>query len=253
MRRITGRQSRTSDQLRELVVVPRPFGFDVLVERHAPVPRAEITAQRRSDIKELRHEFRRGLARHRHEVAARPLAAGIIKVLAIRLLAGAVQFQAAVALRDDASQGRARVLRDVVVHQILPLAPAVDVLRRAAAAFCRAGVAAVRRCFLCLDGEEEQRERLGHAFAGAPIHATGTTRIDGVLRRNYCRTKVRRCALLCQQFRSVAPKTTRQAKAAAMQESSRIKGCKVAVIASGGNIDREVYAAVLNGETFSAK
>ena len=42
------------------------------------------------------------------------------------------------------------------------------------------------------------------------------------------------------------------AYAAAMQESSRIKGCKVAVIASGGNIDREVYAAVLNGETFAA-
>ena len=43
------------------------------------------------------------------------------------------------------------------------------------------------------------------------------------------------------------------AYAAAMQESSRIKGCKIAVIASGGNIDREVYAAVLNGETFDAK
>ena len=42
------------------------------------------------------------------------------------------------------------------------------------------------------------------------------------------------------------------AYAAAMQESSRIKGCKVAVIASGGNIDREVYAAVLNGKTFAA-
>ena len=77
------------------------------------------------------------------------------------------------------------------MHQVLPLAPAVHVLRRAAAASCRAGVAAVRRCFLGLDGEEEQRERLGHAFAtrrrgvvaGAPIiHATGTTRIDGVLR-----------------------------------------------------------------------
>jgi threonine dehydratase len=38
-----------------------------------------------------------------------------------------------------------------------------------------------------------------------------------------------------------------------MQESSRINGYKVAVIASGGNIDREVYAAVLNGETFAAK
>ena len=42
------------------------------------------------------------------------------------------------------------------------------------------------------------------------------------------------------------------AYAAAMQESSRIKGYKVAVIASGGNIDREVYAAVLNGEAFTA-
>ena len=40
--------------------------------------------------------------------------------------------------------------------------------------------------------------------------------------------------------------------AAVMQESSRVKGCKVAVIASGGNIDREVYAAVLNGEAFTA-
>ena len=43
------------------------------------------------------------------------------------------------------------------------------------------------------------------------------------------------------------------AYAAAMQESSRIKGCKVAVIASGGNIDREVYAAELNGESFATK
>ena len=42
------------------------------------------------------------------------------------------------------------------------------------------------------------------------------------------------------------------AYAAVMQESSRVKGCKVAVIASGGNIDREVYAAVLNGEAFTA-
>ena len=42
------------------------------------------------------------------------------------------------------------------------------------------------------------------------------------------------------------------AYAAAMKESSKIKGCKVAVIASGGNIDREVYAAVLNGKTFAA-
>ena len=42
------------------------------------------------------------------------------------------------------------------------------------------------------------------------------------------------------------------AYAAAMQESSRIKSCKIAVIASGGNIDREVYAAVLNGKTFAA-
>ena len=40
--------------------------------------------------------------------------------------------------------------------------------------------------------------------------------------------------------------------AAAMQESSRLNGCKVAVIASGGNIDRKVYAAVLNGEIFAA-
>ena len=42
------------------------------------------------------------------------------------------------------------------------------------------------------------------------------------------------------------------AYAAAMQDSSRFKGCKVAVIASGGNIDRKVYAAVLNGEDFAA-
>ena len=42
------------------------------------------------------------------------------------------------------------------------------------------------------------------------------------------------------------------AYAAAMQDSSRLKGCKVAVIASGGNIDRKVYAAVLNGEDYAA-
>ena len=42
------------------------------------------------------------------------------------------------------------------------------------------------------------------------------------------------------------------AYAAAMQDSLRIKGCKVAVVASGGNIDRKVYAAVLNGEDFAA-
>ena len=40
------------------------------------------------------------------------------------------------------------------------------------------------------------------------------------------------------------------AYAAAMQESSKIRGCKVAVIASGGNIDRKVYADVLNGKDF---
>ena len=42
------------------------------------------------------------------------------------------------------------------------------------------------------------------------------------------------------------------AYAAAMQDSSRLKGCKIAVIASGGNIDRKVYAAVLNGEDYAA-
>ena len=38
--------------------------------------------------------------------------------------------------------------------------------------------------------------------------------------------------------------------AAALQEASKIKGRKVAVIASGGNVDRDVFAAVLKGETF---
>ena len=38
--------------------------------------------------------------------------------------------------------------------------------------------------------------------------------------------------------------------AAALQESSKIKGRKVAVIASGGNVDRDVFVSVLNGETF---
>ena len=38
--------------------------------------------------------------------------------------------------------------------------------------------------------------------------------------------------------------------AAALQEASKIKGRKVAVIASGGNVDRDVFAAILKGETF---
>jgi len=38
--------------------------------------------------------------------------------------------------------------------------------------------------------------------------------------------------------------------AAALQEASKIKGRKVAVIASGGNVDRDVFVAVLKGETF---
>jgi threonine dehydratase len=38
------------------------------------------------------------------------------------------------------------------------------------------------------------------------------------------------------------------AVAAAAQEGSRIAGRKVAVILSGGNIDRDVFAAVLNDE-----
>ena len=42
------------------------------------------------------------------------------------------------------------------------------------------------------------------------------------------------------------------ATAAALQESSKIKGRKVAVIASGGNVDRDVFAAILNGENFAA-
>lgn len=41
------------------------------------------------------------------------------------------------------------------------------------------------------------------------------------------------------------------AYAAAVQESSKIKGLKVAVIASGGNVDRNVFAAVLKGEAFA--
>jgi len=37
---------------------------------------------------------------------------------------------------------------------------------------------------------------------------------------------------------------------AALQEASKIKGRKVAVIASGGNVDRDVFVSVLKGETF---
>ena len=38
--------------------------------------------------------------------------------------------------------------------------------------------------------------------------------------------------------------------AAALQESSKNKGLKVAVIASGVNVDRDVFAKILNGENF---
>ena len=38
---------------------------------------------------------------------------------------------------------------------------------------------------------------------------------------------------------------------AALQESSKNKGRKVAVIASGGNVDRDVFAKILNGENFA--
>ncbi len=38
--------------------------------------------------------------------------------------------------------------------------------------------------------------------------------------------------------------------AAALQESSKNKGQKVAVIASGGNVDRDVFTKILNGENF---
>ena len=38
--------------------------------------------------------------------------------------------------------------------------------------------------------------------------------------------------------------------AAALQESSKNKGLKVAVIASGGNVDRDVFTKILNGENF---
>jgi len=38
------------------------------------------------------------------------------------------------------------------------------------------------------------------------------------------------------------------AAAAAVREKTRIAGRKVAVILSGGNIDRDVFAAVLNDE-----
>jgi len=37
----------------------------------------------------------------------------------------------------------------------------------------------------------------------------------------------------------------RSSFAAAVQEKDRISGQKVAVVASGGNVDREVFAAVL--------
>ena len=38
--------------------------------------------------------------------------------------------------------------------------------------------------------------------------------------------------------------------AAALQESSKNKGLKVTVIASGGNVDRDVFVKILNGENF---
>tara|TARA_B110000263_G_C14932985_1_gene340103 strand:- start:164 stop:421 length:258 start_codon:yes stop_codon:yes gene_type:complete len=38
--------------------------------------------------------------------------------------------------------------------------------------------------------------------------------------------------------------------AAALQESSKNKGLKVAVITSVGNVDRDVFAKILNGENF---
>jgi threonine dehydratase len=37
--------------------------------------------------------------------------------------------------------------------------------------------------------------------------------------------------------------------AAALQEKARIAGCRIAVVISGGNVDREVYAAVLGKDT----
>jgi len=39
------------------------------------------------------------------------------------------------------------------------------------------------------------------------------------------------------------------ALAAATQEKSRIAGSKVAVVASGGNVDQDVFADVLNVKT----
>ena len=38
--------------------------------------------------------------------------------------------------------------------------------------------------------------------------------------------------------------------AAALQEPSKNKGLKVAVIASGGNVNRDVFVKILNGENF---
>ena len=38
--------------------------------------------------------------------------------------------------------------------------------------------------------------------------------------------------------------------AAALKESSKNKGLKVSVITSVGNVDRDVFAKILNGENF---
>lgn len=39
------------------------------------------------------------------------------------------------------------------------------------------------------------------------------------------------------------------AVAAAMQEQSKIAGCKIAVVVSGGNVDSNIFASVLNGDS----
>jgi len=43
------------------------------------------------------------------------------------------------------------------------------------------------------------------------------------------------------------------AVAAALQEKARLSGRRVAVVLSGGNVDRQLFAEVLDGRSFSAR
>ena len=56
--------------------------------------------------------------------------------------------------------------------------------------------------------------------------------------------------MLYERTHNVCEGAGAAAIAAVLQEASKIKGRKVAVIASGGNVDRDVFVSVLKGETF---